>query len=393
MGAKILFVDDDEGNLFVCEAHCSPEFEVLTALTAQDALTLLAKEEVGVVVSDQRMPGTSGVELLARVRDEYPDTVRILITAYTDLSAAIDAINEGQVRRYLRKPWQPEELIAELRDALDVYEKSRKLRVLGSRLRETERVYALGIIAAGLGHELRNPMSWIAGNLQLMKSQTEAVELLAGQPGGESQLTPHISKLRRSLDDAEEGVNRVLDIVRGIGNPLKSPPESAEPVDLEEVLRLTLRLISGELRETTRLTQDIRSCPMVIGSTTKVGQIVLNLLVNAIQALAERRVDTNENEIRVRLFQEEDLAHLHISDNGAGIPESDRERIFDPFFTTKAGEGTGLGLAICRSITQELGGELQVDQDPDLGGARFRLTLRATSPVEHALVQARARVG
>ena len=124
MGAKILFVDDDEGNLVVCEAHCSPEFEVLTAQSAEDALVLLSKEEVGVVVADQRMPGVSGVELLERVRDEYPDAVRILITAYSDLSSAIGAINRGQVRRYLRKPWQPEELIAVLRDAIDVYEMS-----------------------------------------------------------------------------------------------------------------------------------------------------------------------------------------------------------------------------------------------------------------------------
>ncbi len=379
MAAKILFVDDDEGNLVVCEAHCSTEFDVLSARTAEEALELLAKEEVGVVVSDQRMPGTTGVELLAKVRDQYPDTVRILITAYSDLSAAIAAINEGQVRRYLRKPWQPEELIAELRDALDVYEMSRKLRALGSRLRETERVYALGIIAAGLGHELRNPVSWIHGNLQLMKSQTERVERLPSEDRDEHRMTSYISKIRRSLDDAEEGVNRVFDIVRGIGNPLKAPPASAEPVDLDEVLRLTLRLVSGELRDTARLTQDIRCRPLVLGSTTKVGQIVLNLLVNAIQALSERPVPSEQNEIRVSLFEADGLAHLEVSDNGPGIPAADRERIFDPFFTTKAGEGTGLGLAICRSITQELGGDLQVDHDPVLGGARFRLSLPTTA--------------
>lgn len=375
MGAKILFVDDDEGNLLVCEAHCSPEFDVLTAQGAEDALKLLAREEVGVVVADQRMPGISGVELLEKVRDEYPDVVRILITAYSDLSAAIGAINRGQVRRYLRKPWQPEELVAELRDALDVYEMSRKLRALGTRLRETERVYALGIIAAGVGHELRNPVSWIHGNLQLIRAQAQAVEELLDDATDPAGLRPHVRKIRESLDDAEEGVSRVFDIVRGIGAPLKAPPESEEAVDVEEVLRLTLRLVSSELRDTAKLDCRVEGRPTVRGHTTRIGQIVLNLVVNAIQALSERGGCPKSNVIAVRLFTKDGAAELHVADNGGGVPVPDRERIFDPFFTTKAGEGTGLGLAICRSIAQELEGTLEVDTDPELGGALFRLRL------------------
>ena len=116
MTAKVLFVDDDEANLVVCEAACGEEFPVLLASSAAQALECMKKEEVGVIVADQRMPGTTGVELLERVREEYPDTVRMLLTAFSDIQAAIQAINRGRVRRYLRKTWEPGELKAEIAD-------------------------------------------------------------------------------------------------------------------------------------------------------------------------------------------------------------------------------------------------------------------------------------
>ncbi|HWZ92492.1 MAG TPA: response regulator, partial [Polyangiaceae bacterium] len=154
MSAKVLFVDDDESNLIVCRESCGSEFPVLTADGAEAALEMLSKHEVGAIIADQRMPGTTGVALLERVHAEYPDTIRLLITAYSDIRAAIDAINCGHVRRYLKKPWLPEELRNEVREALEAYRLKRERDALDIRLRETERVYALGVVAASIGHEL-----------------------------------------------------------------------------------------------------------------------------------------------------------------------------------------------------------------------------------------------
>ena len=124
---------------------------------------------MGVLITDQRMPGTTGVDLLEKVRTRYPDTIRMLVTAYSDISAAVDAINRGHVRRFLRKPVEPATLKAELRDALDVYLTKRKLKALEFRLFETERVYALGVVVAGIGTELRNPLHRAAQNLELAR--------------------------------------------------------------------------------------------------------------------------------------------------------------------------------------------------------------------------------
>lgn len=366
----VLFVDDDEANLVVCEASISDEFDVLTALTAEAALELMSQHEVAVLVADQRMPGTTGVELLEAVKDRYPQTIRILITAYSDLKAAIDAINRGHVRRYLRKPWEPEELRHEIRDALDVYDMSCRLSALERRLRETERVYSLGVVVAGIAHELRNPVSWVSGNLSQALEELRSIGNALSEGGDPVSLRSRIKELEDSLDDASLGVQRIIDLVRGIELPTRQT--AAEVVDLGEVLRLTLRLVRSEIQSTANLELDVGAAPRVRGSSTQLGQVVLNLVVNAIQALSGRPRDTSILGVSLSVVDHE--ARLVVSDNGEGISEANLQRIFDPFFTTKPDVGTGLGLAISRTIVQELGGTLQARNKAG-GGAEFVLAL------------------
>jgi signal transduction histidine kinase len=369
MSVKVLFVDDDEANLVVCEAACAGDFEVLTASSAEAALACMRREEVGVIIADQRMPGTSGVELLERVRVDYPDTVRLLITAYSDAQAAVAAINRGRVRRYLRKPWEPDELRAELADALDVYSMSRKLSALEVRLRETERVYALGVVAASIAHEMKNPMMWVNNSLSFAQKELRRL----AEQGGAAAIKHQIEEIEASLTDTRTGVDRVLDIVRGIEMPTRSDSGTLRPTDFAEVLRLSLRLVSGELMRCASLELDVTCAPKIRSSPTKLGQVVLNLIVNAMQAISSR--PRAQNVISVRLRIEDAWAVLEVADNGPGISDEDIDRIFDPFFTSKAGVGTGLGLAISRRIVEEINGSLVAGRDERLGGARFVLRL------------------
>jgi signal transduction histidine kinase len=371
MSAKILFVDDDEGNLVVCEAACGDNFSVVTATSAEAALDCMRREEIGVIIADQRMPGTTGVELLERVRIEFPDTVRLLITAHADTQAAIAAINRGRVRRYLRKPWEPDELRAELTDALDVYSMSRKLSAMEVRLRETERVYALGIVAASIAHEMKNPMMWVTNSLSF--AQGELRKLSEESAIGSARA--RLEEIEACLTDTRTGVDRVIDIVRGIEMPTRSDAGTLKLVDFAEVLRLSLRLVSGELMRCASLELDVTCAPKVKASTTKLGQVVLNLIVNAMQAISSR--PRSQNVISVRLRVDDAWAMLEVADNGPGIPDDDLDRIFDPFFTSKAGVGTGLGLAISRRIVEELEGSLIASRDERLGGARFVVRLPA----------------
>jgi C4-dicarboxylate-specific signal transduction histidine kinase len=369
---KVLFVDDDESNLAVCEAMFGEEFEVLTASSGAEALALLRSHEVAVVVSDQRMPGMSGIELLELVRGESPDAARILVTAYTDSHAAIEAINRGRVRRFLKKPWEARELRAELLDGLERWSTRRRVKELERRLIQTERVYALGIVAAGIGHELRNPISWIATNVQ--HSLGEISELArALEAHDEARAASKLEEIRAALQDANTGTERVIEIVSAIQLSMVRPASESERVDLEEVVRLALRLMEGELRRTARVELDLPGGAWVSGSRTQLSQIVVNLLVNAVHAVAKLPLD--EAIIGVRVSTDDRFVALTVADSGPGVPEADRERIFDPFFTTKPGVGTGLGLAISRKIALDLGGSLDVGRDARLGGAGFRLTL------------------
>jgi two-component system NtrC family sensor kinase len=374
MSVKVLFVDDDEGNLLVSEAVCGDDFEILTARTGAVALELMRSNEVGVIVCDQRMPEMSGVDLLEKVQAEFPDSVRLLVTAYADIGAAIDAINRGRVRRYLKKPWEPEELKAEVADALERYQTRRRLRELERRLIQTERVYALGIVAAGIGHELRNPISWITTNLQ--HSLAELGELGEALKANDAlRASGRVDEIRAALSDASMGAERVAEIVSAIQLSMVRPAGESEIVDLEDVVHLALRLVEGELRRAGKLDLQVSGSPRVRGSRTQLSQIIVNLLINAIHAVST--LPPADAVIAVRIGTDGKLASLEVADCGTGVPEQDRERIFDPFFTTNTGVGTGLGLAISRRIAAELGGALEVERDARLSGAVFRLTLPA----------------
>ena len=372
-GAHVLFVDDDEANLVVWEAGCCQDFQVLTADGAERALDLLRQHEIGVVVADQRMPRMTGIELLERVRDEFPDTIRILITAYSDLDASIDAINRGQVRRYLRKPCSIPELKAEVADALDLFSLRRKVREAEKRLLLTERVYALGVVAAGLGKELGRPAASVVQSV--ISSRTE-LRMLTEQLQGSQATDPRAMRtkllaLDEYLETAQRGVERVLDIARSVEPPTGTP--SDEPVELSDVLRVALKVVRGEIRRGTDVSLDIRPVAPVRGTAAKLGQVALNLLVNAIDAVAGRA--SEDRAIVVRLFEHGSTeVRLEISDNGAAISDADLEHIFDPLHGGSSPRSSGLGLAISRAIVEEAGGALEVSNQPR-GGVVFRVTL------------------
>jgi signal transduction histidine kinase len=365
---RVLFVDDEIANLIVCEEACGDAFSVVTARNAQAALEVMKREEVAVIVADQRMPGMTGVELLERIRSEYPETSRLLITAYVDLPATVDAINRGHVRRYIRKPWDPDELKATIRDAFDVYEMGKKLRLLERRLTNTERIYALGVIAASIGHELRNPISGILAGLQAAKIELDELD---EKRASQEAVRAGVGNLRDALEDVGESAARVRDIIQGIELSARVQTER-KVIDLADVIRLALKLVYQELRRTASLQLDVAPA-RVSGTKTKLGQVVLNLLVNAVHAVGDG--ESSRQSIAVRLACRESWVTLEVADSGPGVDERDRERIFDPFYTTKAEAGTGMGLAISRAIAHELGGTLTVERDAELGGALFRLRL------------------
>jgi C4-dicarboxylate-specific signal transduction histidine kinase len=376
LSAHVLFVDDDVSNLVVWEAACSDEFRVLIAPNAETALELMAKHEVGVVLSDQRMPGVTGVELLEKIRIEFPAAVRILITAHSDLSAAVDAINRGNVRRYLRKPCALHELRMALRDALEHYELRVRVRSMERRQLVTERVYALGLVASGLGRELVRPAESIRESVTFARTELrDIVDRFENARVDKRLVRAKLAELEARLGSALEGVERVMSIAQSVALPGSEPVP--DEVQLAEVLRVALRIVRGEIRHRADIELDIVEVPMVRGSGTKLSQVVLNLLVNALEASTD---STHRGLIRVCLRREGSSVHLEVSDNGPEIPASDLPHLFDPFHASTARRGTGIGLAISKSIVEEMGGHIEAANQPR-GGAFFRVVLPAITAV------------
>lgn len=370
MSERILYVDDDEANLEVLRAACEDDFDVVTVDSGAEALARLEREEFAVLLADQRMPQMTGVEVLERACAIAPETIRILITAYSDLTDAIAAINRGHVRRYIRKPWDPDELTATLRDAVEMYDARRRLDRLERQMLETERVYALGVVAAGIAHELRNPLSVLTARLGLARSRMEKVLETLPAEGGD--VREAVDKSLEYLDHAFKASDQVLEIAQGIdlGQRRRDEDRSA---DLRAVVDQTLRSVRGSAQRRARLDAATgEEAVWVRGSSTKISQIALNLVVNAIQALPDRPRDRNR--IGVWIEVDPGVARLVVEDNGPGVPEADRDRIFDPFYTTKTQGGTGLGLAISRRIVEEIEGTLELEEGSE-GGARFVVTL------------------
>jgi signal transduction histidine kinase len=368
MGSRILYVDDDRSNLVVFEAAFGDELDVLTAASGPEALELLARHrDVALLLTDQRMPGMSGTQLAEIVHREHPDIVRYLITAYSDLAAAIDAINLGQVHRYLRKPWDPDEMRVHLREGLELHGLRTRIRDLERRLRDVERVYALGVIAASIVHELRNPLSVVMGYVDLARHLGEKLAAAAGPAAVEIA-----DDLQRTLDGTWEAAGRMGDIVRGVELSTRRQVGRAR-TDVGEVVDLTLRIIINELRHRATVDTDVARGHLVAVSQTQLGQVALNLMINALQAIPEARA-LEDAHIRIRVHAADARVRLEIADDGKGVPAEMKAKIFDPFFTTKEQGGTGLGLAISKQIVEEAGGTLTVHDTPG-GGATFVVEL------------------
>jgi PAS domain S-box-containing protein len=220
-------------------------------------------------------------------------------------------------------------------------------RQLQAKLISAERIAAVGTLAAGVGHEINNPLAYLVLNLEGLAQSLEQ------GPAGSAEA-------RARLDAAREGAERIRVIVRDLKVFSRQEGEERAMLDVNAVVVPALRMAAHAVRPRARLVEEFGQPPRVVGSEARLGQVMLNLLVNALQAIPEGSPERHE--VRVRTGSDDlGRALVEVSDTGCGMSSDVQARIFDPFFTTKpSGEGTGLGLALCQQIVQSHGGELRV---------------------------------
>lgn len=371
----VLYVDDESINLRVFEANFRSRFRVITCASGAEALEILSArpQEFAVLISDQRMPGMTGVELLEKARAIAPDVRRMLITAYADMQAVMDAVNRGQVVRYFVKPWVKDDLAAALEDAVGLYSLQLRLREIEARMLRSERLAAIGQVSAGVAHELMNPVSYMTQNVSTLRRELEtlrtfAERVLEKKPDAEVRQT--LEELPSLIDDIESGATHIRQIALTVRSQARGE-DVESTADVHEVIDFAVKLARVELRQKARIQSHGERLKVRVGPV-KLSQLVLNLVVNSAQAMDHL---PRAGMIEIRWWREQDRCRIDVIDNGNGIPRNLQQKVFEPLFTTKpVGIGTGLGLSICRDIVTEAGGELRLRSTPG-EGTTVELTL------------------
>jgi signal transduction histidine kinase len=353
-----LLVEDDLsirttlGDLLVEEG-----LSVTATPNGRDALAELRAAPIpDVILLDLMMPVMDGWEFRVEQRADPMLAGIPLIAMSADMSAKARAIAAD---RYIRKPIDFPELLTEIRNVVEHAAKQ--------RLAAADRMAALGTLASGIAHEINNPLTYVMANLNL----------LAGKLA-EHRTTAGAEEMAELVGEALEGAERIRRIVKQaqMVAPVRRE-ERLETLDLRACLEAALELTDNQIKHRALLVREYSGRPRVRADRGRIEQLLMNLLLNAVQAIPEGRASENRIRVSVRTLPPERVV-VEIADSGQGIPTEIQERVFQPFFTTKpVGQGTGLGLAICQGIVAALGGEISFESETGRG-TTFRVVLPST---------------
>jgi two-component system NtrC family sensor kinase len=363
-GVRLLLVDDEEQfRRTIAKRLKLRGIDPEQSASGEECLSFLEKKTMDVVVLDVKMPGMSGIETLHHIKKKYPKTEVILLTGHATTQDGVEGIKAGAFD-YLSKPIELDHLLEKVKHAYDkIRRKEEKLREAEFRKRmeqqmiATERLASLGTLAAGVAHEINNPLAIIKESAGWMKQILKKQEL--------SEI-PRRNDLDMALDKIEKGVERAKRItLQLLGFARKDDSVMAE-VNLKKLADEAVQLVKREAADRDiEIVQEMDIPENIIWSDPyQLRQVILNLLTNAIHATGSGGSVTIKSEAIA------DEVALTIQDTGQGIPKENLERIFEPFFSTKPpGEGTGLGLFVARGIIEKLGGKIEVESRLGQGAA------------------------
>jgi len=383
MNERVLIVDDEEDLRYVYTRQLRGDGYLLdTAADGEEAIEKIRTTEYAVILTDMRMPRKDGLAVIAAAREHLPDAEIIVLTGHGSLENALQAFKAGNIFEYLLKPLDDisvlntvvaraierrnlrkhnRELFEQLQRAYE------ELRQKSEMLIQQEKMSAIGVLAAGVAHELNNPLTAVVGFAQMI-----AEKLKANPPANWND--SEYARALQALENLVQGAHRARDIVGSLLRFARATkPDARSLIDINQTLRDAFvftehLLLRHGITLEKRLAPEL---PPVWGNSARLQHVFTNLIINAQQATPSGgtvRVITEHAD-------EPKGVWVHVEDTGEGIPPDALEHIFEPFYTRKE-HGTGLGLSIAKQIIEEHRGEIRVESE--LGkGARFSVFLPA----------------
>lgn len=410
---KILIAEDDYvTRILVKKSVTKIGHEAILTENGREAFEAFRSEKPRMVISDWMMPEMDGIELCRRIRAEKGTTYTyiILLTAKDRTSDLVETFEAG-ADDYIMKPFKSDELRSRIKSGERIASlesrhlklqaklliKNRKLDEALTHLKATqaqavqaEKMASIGQLAAGVAHEINNPIGFIGSNLEaltdyfedyntLITAYGDLAGFLAGNPEPPARaVSSRLDAINQCISDIEldylkkdipDLLRDCIDGTRRVGRIVADLKTFAHPgndrqmlMDINQGIDSTLNVVNNEIKYKATVIRNFSQVPKVMGFPQKINQVFMNILVNAAQSIEEK------GEITITTAAVGETVRISISDTGCGIPEENLRRIFDPFFTTKeVGKGTGLGMNIAYNIIREHKGEITVESQVGKG--------------------------
>lgn len=416
---KILVVDDEKFNLTVAQKIIEeklPELEVVLCSSPHKVFSILESQNIDIILLDIIMPDINGVEILKKIREheEFKDIQVLMFTGMTDKESFRICFESG-ADDYINKPINLVEFVARLKAAaktrlhlvmlkdtlVTMAEQYNTLHKVTNELRETqfylvqkEKLASLGELAAGVAHEINNPLGYVASNLETIASYLLKIEeglnlyrryaaLVAPQSQEAIEEKQRLEIFEKKakfnfilgdlgliVKDSIEGTERVASIVKSLRNfAYTGSEEEMTGNDLNQIIEEVLLIAQNETKYVATITKSYGEIPPVRCEKSQLGQVLLNLVINAAQAIKSQE-RSSLGRIWIDTFAEGTCGVCKVRDDGPGIDKEHIGKIFDPFFTTKeVGSGIGLGLSIAYGIIKRHNGEFLVKSEPRKGAS------------------------
>ncbi|GAB3007603.1 hypothetical protein GCM10027051_04470 [Niabella terrae] len=341
---KVLYVDDEVHNLSSFKANFRRQYEIYTASAADKALSILDHTEIHVIISDQRMPGMTGVEFFRKVKILHPNPIRILLTGYSDIEALADAVNEGDIYRYINKPWSELELNNSIRNAFDVYRTRTELKEKVVELQKTND--ELNRFIYSISHELRAPLASALGVINLAKLERVYTE--------SEKSHEYWALMEECCNKLDYNITNTLQYYKN-----SRYRQINEPVDFTELTQslIVLHKRANNIQEEIDIKVNVDQQLPFHSDLFRVEVILGNLISNAIKY---QRLEEAHKWIQIDIKVTQLEVIIKIIDNGVGILNEHLSKIFTQFFKGKNQIGTGLGLFIVREALTKLNGDISV---------------------------------